>query len=376
MPARISYLPFERYVFNTIIESLYIHPTITRTIGREVAYFSIQYHGNCEAKDSKITCTARTSSRLHDDIALSSTFLLEPGLNLAVIYGCNDEQKEQIIHRLDTLDLSYNHPTLLPGLLAQLERIRIVGMTDKLMDKFVLRGLVDRGFDRELDLDMDQTRLSSFLKLCFESRDLRNQTQTVKKQLAKMAAETIKFGEIISQKDAEDLLSLGERKRLKSAGELIDSQLSEITDEFDDKINDCKMIGDNMSLTMQTVWNNFAREDNKTSLKLSRVNTDLARASTGLSEDMKRDSSQMRSIALLTMVFLPLSTVASIFSTTLFSWDATEGKAVISGYLWVFIVIAIGLTSVTVGVWYLATSYTRRQEVSRQGIIPLYQVPV
>ena len=173
-------------------------------------------------------------------------------MNLAVIYGCNDEQKEQIIHRLDTLDLSYNHPTLLPGLLAQLERIRIVGMADKLMDKFVLRGLVDRGFDRELDLDMDQTRLSSFLKLCFESRDLRNQTQTVKKQLAKMAAETIKFGEMISQKDVEDLLSLGERKRLKSAGELIISQLSEITDEFDDKINDCKMIGDNMSLTMQT----------------------------------------------------------------------------------------------------------------------------
>ena len=151
----------------------------------------------------RTACTGRTSSRLHDDIALSSTFLLEPGVNLAVIYGCNDEQKEQIIHRLDTLDLSYNHPTLLPGLLAQLERIRIVGMADKLMDKFVLRGLVDRGFDRELDLDMDQTRLSSFLKLCFESRDLRNQIQTVKKQLAKMAAETIKFGEMISQKDVE-----------------------------------------------------------------------------------------------------------------------------------------------------------------------------
>jgi hypothetical protein len=58
------------------------------------------------------------------------------------------------------------------------------------------------------------------------------------------------------------------------------------------------------------MWNHVAREDNKTNLQLSRVNTDLTRANTGLSEDMKRDSSQMRSIALLTMVFLPLSTVA------------------------------------------------------------------
>jgi hypothetical protein len=45
-------------------------------------------------------------------------------------------------------------------------------------------------------------------------------------------------------------------------------------------------------------------------LKLSGVNNQLARTNTELSQDMKRDSSQMRSIALLTMVFLPLSTVA------------------------------------------------------------------
>ncbi|KAN0120384.1 hypothetical protein V8E51_002592 [Hyaloscypha variabilis] len=368
VPARISSLPFERHTFNTIVESLHIHPTITRTIGREVAYFSTQHHGNYGGKNSKLTCTARTSSLLHDDLGLSSTFLPDPGVNLAILYGCNEEQKEQIIHRLETLDLSYNHPMLLPGLLAQLERIRLVGMVDNLLDKFVLRGRVDRGFDRELDLDMDQTKLSSFLKLCFESRDLVNQIQAVKTQLAKMATETIKFGELISKKYVEDVLSPDEEKRLKSAGEQIVSQLREISDEFDEKVNDCKMVVDNMSLTMQTVWNNFAREDNKTNLKLSRVNTDLARANTALSEDMKRDSSQMRSIALLTMVFLPLSTVASIFSTTLFSWDATEGKTVVSGYLWVFVVIAVGLTSLTVGAWYLATYRTRRIEASRRGM--------
>jgi hypothetical protein len=141
---------------------------------------------------------------------------------------------------------------LLPGLLAQLERIRLVGMVDNLLDNFVLRGRIDRGFDRELDLDMDQTKLSSSLKLCFESRDLVNQIQAVKKQLAKMAAETIKFGELISKKCVEDMLSSDEEKRLKSAGEQIVSQLSEISDEFDDKVNDCKMVVDNMSLAMQT----------------------------------------------------------------------------------------------------------------------------
>jgi hypothetical protein len=45
-------------------------------------------------------------------------------------------------------------------------------------------------------------------------------------------------------------------------------------------------------------------------LRLSKVNNQLVLTNTELSQDMKRDSSQMRSIALLTMVFLPLSTVA------------------------------------------------------------------
>jgi hypothetical protein len=48
-------------------------------------------------------------------------------------------------------------------------------------------------------------------------------------------------------------------------------------------------------------------------LRLARVNNQLVRTNTELSQDMKRDSSQMRSIALLTMVFIPLSTVAVRF---------------------------------------------------------------
>src|SRR5436305_3098751 len=106
------------------------------------------------------------------------------------MYGCSETQKQRIIHRLRTLDLAYNHPTSLAGLVAELERIRLFGMVDNLLDNFALRAWADR----ELDLDMDKAKLSSFLKLCFESRDLMNQLQAVKKQLVKMTVETTKFG--------------------------------------------------------------------------------------------------------------------------------------------------------------------------------------
>jgi hypothetical protein len=170
-------------------------------------------------------------------------------LTLGIIYGCNEDQKKDIIQRLETLELAYNHPILLPGVLVQLESIRLVGMVEKLLDSFTLRAW---GADCDLDLDMDKAKLSSFLKLCFESRDLKNQMQAVKRQLSRMVTEINKLGELVSQKSVEHLLAPGEGKRLKIAGEQIISQLGEIENGFDDKINDCNMMIDNMSLTMQT----------------------------------------------------------------------------------------------------------------------------
>jgi hypothetical protein len=53
--APVSYLPFECQVFRELVKRFYIHPTITRTIGREITYFSTQYHRNCGIEGSKIS---------------------------------------------------------------------------------------------------------------------------------------------------------------------------------------------------------------------------------------------------------------------------------------------------------------------------------
>lgn len=50
-------------------------------------------------------------------------------------------------------------------------------------------------------------------------------------------------------------------------------------------------------------WNQIARQDSVTNTRISHVNTMIAL-------ETKRESAQMRSIALLTMIYLPLSCVA------------------------------------------------------------------
>jgi NADH:ubiquinone oxidoreductase subunit 5 (subunit L)/multisubunit Na+/H+ antiporter MnhA subunit len=52
----------------------------------------------------------------------------------------------------------------------------------------------------------------------------------------------------------------------------------------------------------------------------------------------------------------------SIFSTSFFSWDSASGSTVVSSYIWILVVAAAGLTSITVGTWYLATFYTESKD--------------
>lgn len=96
-------------------------------------------------------------------------------------------------------------------------------------------------------------------------------------------------------------------------------------DEYDDKVDECNMVIGNTSLAMETVWSHIATVDAK-------INTRISRANTTIALETKRESTQMRSIALLTMIYLPLSCVASVLSMGLFKWDAEEGESVVSKY--------------------------------------------
>lgn len=64
--------------------------------------------------------------------------------------------------------------------------------------------------------------------------------------------------------------------------------------------HDCNVITDNMWLQE---WNNIGQSNTKTNLDISNSNLEIAKAA-------REDGQQMRSIALLTMIFLPATFVA------------------------------------------------------------------
>ncbi|KAF8856396.1 hypothetical protein BDZ45DRAFT_594255 [Acephala macrosclerotiorum] len=88
---------------------------------------------------------------------------------------------------------------------------------------------------------------------------------------------------------------------------------------------------------IQTVYNLLAQRDN-------RLNIEIARAS-------KRDSTAMKTIAILTMMFLPGAFIATLFSMNMFNWQAENGENVLSAYFWVYWVITVPITAIVLLIW-------------------------
>lgn len=100
---------------------------------------------------------------------------------------------------------------------------------------------------------------------------------------------------------------------------------------------------------------------------LNRMAHDEASATAAIAADSKRDSTAVKIIAILTMVFLPGTFVATFFSMDMFNWNANgdgsssgdQGSIQVSSYIWVYWVVTLPLTILVMGCWIL---WNRREE--------------
>ncbi|KAH0558359.1 hypothetical protein GP486_004982 [Trichoglossum hirsutum] len=87
----------------------------------------------------------------------------------------------------------------------------------------------------------------------------------------------------------------------------------------------------------------MAQRDNK-------VNISVARDSRWIASVSRRDSSAMKTIAVLTLIFLPGTVIASIFSSNMFDFRSADGP-VVSSKFWVYWAVTLPLTVGVLLVW-------------------------
>lgn len=102
-----------------------------------------------------------------------------------------------------------------------------------------------------------------------------------------------------------------------------------------------------------TIFNLIVQHNQQVNLEIGRANVEIAESSRRIAEATMSDSASMKTIAILTMVFLPGTAVASFFSINMFNWSPSSGQGVVSRYLWIYFVAAIPLTAMVLAVWWV-----------------------
>ncbi|KAH0436352.1 hypothetical protein CcaCcLH18_04372 [Colletotrichum camelliae] len=313
------------------------------------------------------------ATTLPDDLALSSTYIPSTGSTFTVVYGCTEKQMDDIEARIRKSNEQHRHPLLMSGIFVELERKRLLLAVDKLVDEYApkIDQLECEPWNTDPKTDEDGQQTQKYLKLCMCNRSLIDHIQASKRQLSKFLDEIAEVSEELQALNPQDSWVESHETQIKlgKVGRNMKKRVQDIIREYDDKIDECNMVVSNMSLAMQTIWNHRMRQD-------SSATTEISKANRAMASDTRHESAQMRTIAILTMIYLPLSSVAAIFSMDMFNWEAVAGESIVSRHIWLFAVLTVGLTFLTLVAWRVGTQRSRNvtkkadkyfAELQRQG---------
>ncbi|XXH01035.1 hypothetical protein Hte_007386 [Hypoxylon texense] len=192
-----------------------------------------------------------------------------------------------------------------------------------------------------------------------EMRHIRNGLENWKTELRKLLQHIAELGRV--HYDAMETPTDDVAQDMRRQGVRIYERLTQIINEYDGKIRECSRVIDGLSFATQVEWNQIARVDTNTNLEISSSTMEISKAT-------QKDGSQMRSIALLTMIFLPGTFVATLFSMSFFDWKL-NGGIIMSPYIWIYAVVTFVLTTMTIGTWYYCTGRAH----SGKNFLPTYR---
>ena len=78
---------------------------------------------------------------------------------------------------------------------------------------------------------------------------------------------------------------------------------------------------------------------------------DLAKSSTEIAASTAQETTTMMTIAALGLLYLPATLMSSIFNTVFFKLDPVTNELRITQSFWIFVVAALLLTILTLGMW-------------------------
>ncbi|KAK1960831.1 hypothetical protein LY78DRAFT_723805 [Colletotrichum sublineola] len=300
VPLNALALPYKRDTFQVANAKLFQHRSLLSVIkrgstalfnNRQVAWGDAPL-GTSIVYNCKSDTAFQPSSESPDDIALSATSFVECGATYAVMYGCKAQTIDLVSRILRKFQDQALHPLLIPMVFAELERKRLFGMLDRKQTSLQQRildlenklrgesqsGILENAKNAQSAENADitaQTRDCESTKLWIDVSSLKNGLESLKDQLVKMAEHSEELAAtVFKPPPAESAPGTDQYAEERKTGERFAIRLREMVTEFDSKES-----------------NYYTRRDAKVAIIIANLT--------------KKDGSQMRSISLLGMLFLP-----------------------------------------------------------------------
>ncbi|RGP79794.1 hypothetical protein FLONG3_2108 [Fusarium longipes] len=416
MAAQMSSLdeiPFTQKAYTDIMSRMSMHGSIVRAINRNThcSFSALSFDWPCN--DSGIQSIGSWEGDMALSVTFfpetMTTNAVWYGCDIKKhrAYGHSLSNVDIITSRLSNFDGSCFHPLILPTMFAELERERHVSFVRRYMTQLVQR-INDLAYpttdERERSPDVSSemsgntqaadsnsikklkallsrfhlgprsedkassTGISSGSNTIYDNRRvdeqdeaepavvlwqntsfLSNGLQNWQTQLRKMLQQVQELDDAnfrIANID-ENVQAKSKVTRLRETGIRIKIKIQDLIDEYDEHIRQCNHITEGLRLATQLELNQIGHRDARTNQEIARVNLKVAQMT-------RLDGSLMRSIATLGMIFLPATFVSTFFSMDFFQWSE-QGIAdheLISSYIWVYIVAAVGLTVLTMSIFY------------------------
>ncbi|KAI8951592.1 hypothetical protein F4801DRAFT_285963 [Xylaria longipes] len=345
-------LPYGKDTFRVACEQLFQHRSVVHAIRRKsTATFTSRKAAPWKSRPEwgpavVYNCKSDTETlATHDDIVLSVTHFPKKPIIFAVFYGCTEEARAFIGDWFNYAKASAFDPLLLPMMHSELERRRLINKIDAkggdLRKRIIdienrLREVQSRKSVQSSASEKDSTNISiaqrecEAVKLWVEVSSLKNGLESFKTGLKAMLENSKKplENDILGEDGDEQT-----HKIRKHASERIQTRINDMIVEIESVVRRAAghLVG--MSLATQTESNYLTRKD--------------AWATISIAVESKRDSSHMRYISFLGMIFLPGTFFATLFSMGFFNWIPHESNQIVSPWVGLYFGVTILTTIAT-----------------------------
>ncbi|EGY17042.1 uncharacterized protein VDAG_08206 [Verticillium dahliae VdLs.17] len=341
-PARLLHVPLEESHFKSAVEDLRLHKHIVRVLERGSTYMSAaELHQHfvsssspplsessagtttsktsstknsttsdktTNASDAEVVYTAFFQSGMENytgNLAFTSTFFQLKSSSCGIILGCTDDDMTRANAMLKSCETAWDHPLLLPSIFAELQRRRLRDLSEKLNNRaiWVLEELKDD--IEKLSKMPDDLAVENSLKWASDLGKVQNDSNLIGEDLVSASRQLERWTSHAKALLMEDEES--NKNRLHDTRRFTE-RFQEIGLDFQDLIASCRVNVSEAALTAEGFQNDLARRH--------------ARSNSSQAKQASLQTQASTIIAFAAMLYLPISTMASIFAMPVFDFKA------------------------------------------------------